>query len=587
MPKSAFFKTMGYSPGFLLKNGRFSTLANSLQIDTNSRASSQKLFQEGLGGVLESLERFRRNAKIRPFQNHGLQPRLFVQKRPILDQSEFTRNRHKQTRKWLEILLGGFRWRLREFGAISRTCQNSPCSRPWAIAQAFCSKMADFRPLPIHCRSTQTVAQVVRNYFRRVQEAFQRVWSDFGDLPKFTLFKTMGNSPCFLLKNGRFSTFVNSLQIDTNSRASSQKLFQEGLGGVSESLERFRRLAKIRPFQNHGLQPRLFAQKWLIFDPRQFTLDRHKQTRKWLEILLGGFRSRFREFGAISTTCQNPPDSKPWAIAPFFCSKTADFRPSQIHCRSTKTVALVVRNYFRRVQEAFQRVWSDFDDLQKSALFKTMGYTPGFLLKNGQFSTRPNSPQMDTNSRASCQKLFQEGLGGVSQSLERFRGVAKIRPFQNHGLQPRLFAKNRPIFDQTEFTRNRHRESRKWLKIILGVFRRRFREFGAISRTYQNPPCSKPCAIAQAFCSKTADFRPSLIHSRSTQTVAQVVRNYFRRVQEAFQRVWSDFDDLPKSALFKTMGYSPGFLLKNGQFSTRPNSPQMDTNSRASCQKLF
>ena len=49
-----------------------------------------------------------------------------------------------------------------------------------------------------------------------------------------------------------------------------------------------------------------------------------------------------------------------------------------------------------------------------------------------------------------------------------------------------------------------------------------------------------------------------------------------------FQRVWSDFDDLPKSALFKTMGYSPGFLLKNGRFSTRPNSPEIATNSRGS-----
>ena len=587
LPKSALFKTMGYSPGFLLKNGRFSTFTNSLQIDTNSRGSCYKLFQECLGGVSESLERFKGLAKIRPFQNHGLQPRLFAQKRPIFDQTEFTRNRHKQSRKLLEILLGGFRRRFREFGAISRTCQNPPFSKPWAIALGFCSKTADFRPLPIHSRSKQRIAEVVRNYFRRVQEAFQRVWTDFEDFPKFTLFKTMGYSPGFLLKNGRFSTRPNSPEIDTNSRASCYKLFQEGLGGVSESLERFKGLAKIRPFQNHGLQPRLFAQKRPIFDQTEFTRNRHKQSRKWLEILLGGFRRRFREFGAISRTLQNPPFSKPWAIAQAFCSKTADFRPMPIHSRSKQRIAEVVRNYFRRVQEAFQRVWSDFEDLPKFTLFKTMGYSPGFLLKNGRFSTLANSPEIDTNSRASCQKLFQEGLGGVSQSLERFRGVAKIRPFQNHGLQPRLFAKNRPIFDQTEFTRNRHRESRKWLKIILGVFRRCFREFGAISRTCQNSPCSKPWAIAHAFCSKMADFRSSPIHSRSTQTVAHVFRNYFRMVQEAFQRVWSDFNEMPKSTLFKTVGYSPGILLKNGRFSTLANSLQIDTKSRASSQKLF
>ena len=41
--------------------------------------------------------------------------------------------------------------------------------------------------------------------------------------------------------------------------------------------------------------------------------------------------------------------------------------------------------------------------------------------------------------------------------------------------------------------------------------------------------------------------------------------------------------DLPKSAMFKTMGYSPGFLLKTCQISTLSNSPEIDTNSRAKC----
>ena len=93
--------------------------------------------------------------------------------------------------------------------------------------------------------------------------------------------------------------------------------------------------------------------------------------------------------------------------------------------------------------EAFQRVWSDFQDLPKSAMFKSMGYSPGFLLKIGQFSTLANSPQIDITSPARSQ-------------------------------------------------------------------------------------------------------------------------NYFGRDLESFQRVWSDFQDLPKSAMFKSMGYSPGFLLKIG-----------------------
>ena len=156
--------------------------------------------------------------------------------------------------------------------------------------------------------------------------------------------------------------------------------------------------------------------------------------------------------------------------------------------------------------------------------------------------------------------------------MERFPGLAKIGHVQNHGLQPRPFARNRPIFDHYEFTLNRHKQSRKQSQIIVERFWRRFREFRAISRTCQNRPCSKAWAIAQAFCSKSANFRPFRIHPKSTQTVAEAVTNHFRMVLEAFQRVWSDFQDLPKSAMFKTMGYSPGLLLEIGRFSTRTNS---------------
>ena len=103
---------------------------------------------------------------------------------------------------------------------------------------------------------------------------------------------------------------------------------------------------------------------------------------------------------------------------------------------------------------------------------------------------------------------------------------------------------------------------------IRGLWNR-FREFGAISRTCQNRPCSKPWA----FCSKSAKFRLFRIHPISTQRVTKAVKNPFTRALEPFQRVWSDFQDLPKSAMFKTMGYSPRFLLKIGQISTLPNSP--------------
>ena len=151
--------------------------------------------------------------------------------------------------------------------------------------------------------------------------------------------------------------------------------------------------------------------------------------------------------------------------------------------------------------------------------------------------------------------------------------------FKTMGYSPGFLLRKRPNFDPCEFTRNRHRQSRNDLETILEGFRRRFREFGSISRTCQDRPCSKPWAIAQGFCSKTAKFRPLRIHPKSTQTVAQRLRNNFIRVSEAFQRVWSDFLNLPKSAMFKTMGYVQGF------FSKTAKSAEIDTDSRATTSK--
>ena len=155
--------------------------------------------------------------------------------------------------------------------------------------------------------------------------------------------------------------------------------------------------------------------------------------------------------------------------------------------------------------------------------------------------------------------------------MERFVGLAKIGHVQNHGLYPRPFARNRLIFDRYEFTLNRHKKSRKQtnhFRTVSEAFQRAWSDLDL-----QNRPCSKPWAIAQAFCSKSVDFRPLRILAKSTQKVAQAATTHFRTVFEAFQRVWSDFQDLPKSAMFKTMGYSPGLLLEIGRFSTLTNSP--------------
>ena len=44
------FKTMGYSPGFLLKFGRFPTVANSPEILINNPERTYKSISEHVGG---------------------------------------------------------------------------------------------------------------------------------------------------------------------------------------------------------------------------------------------------------------------------------------------------------------------------------------------------------------------------------------------------------------------------------------------------------------------------------------------------------------------------------------------------------
>ena len=288
-------------------------------------ASTQQAFQEVWND-------FRYLPKIRHLQNHGLQPRLFAQNRSISDPFEITPNLHQQSRKQLKIYFPANRRRFREFGTIFDTYPNPPCSKPWAMAQAFCSKSADFGPLRIHLKSCLPNPKALR---------------------------------IAICKH---------------------------IVGVSGSLERF------------------------------------------------------------SIPTLYPPSSKPWAIAQAFCSKSVDFGPFRNHTKSTPTISKVVENLFSSKQEAFQRVWNDFRHLPKSAMFKTMGYSPGFLLKIGRFRTLANSPQIFTNNLESSYKYICKQIGGVSGSLERFSAPTQIRHVQNHGLQPRLFAQNRPIQDPCEFT---------------------------------------------------------------------------------------------------------------------------------------
>ena len=76
--------------------------------------------------------------------------------------------------------------------------------------------------------------------------------------------------------------------------------------------------------------------------------------------------------------------------------------------------------------------------------------------------------------------------------------------------------------------------------------------------------------MAQAFCPKSVDFGPLRILTESLRTSPKTVRNAFASMQATFQRVWDEFSKLPKSAIFKTMGYS-FTKVKIGRFWTLPN----------------
>ena len=135
----------------------------------------------GFGGVSENLDRFPELTKIGHVQNHGLCPgfllRVLAQKRPNFDPCEFARNRHRQSRIELEIILEGLRRRFREFAAISRTCHNRSYSKPWTIAQVFAQK----RPNVHACESTRNrhsqSLQTPWNAFLMFDDGFITRWS--------------------------------------------------------------------------------------------------------------------------------------------------------------------------------------------------------------------------------------------------------------------------------------------------------------------------------------------------------------------------------------------------------------------------
>ena len=232
----------------------------------------------------------------------------------------------------------------------------------------------------------------------------------------------------------------------------------------------------------------------------------------------------FREFGASSRTCQNPPCSKPWAIAQGFCSKSTDFGPLEILAKCSRTSPYEVRN-------PFPSIWS----------------------------------------------MFVGSLGRVLELVE-------IRHVQNHGLWPRVFAQNRPISVHWKFLQNLHEQTqlqqtkyevRNPFPSIWATFLGSSGEF----KNCHNSPCSKLWAIAQGFCSKSVDLGTLQILAKSSRTTPCDVGNPVPNIWAKFLGSLGRVQELPKFAMFKTMGYSPGFLLKIGRFRPIENSCQIFTNN--------
>ena len=115
---------------------------------------------------------------------------------------------------------------------------------------------------------------------------------------------------------------------------------------------------------------------------------------------------------------------KQWAIAQASCSKSTDFGRWEILRKSPQPIPYAVRIPLAIMWAIFLGSLGN----PKSAIFKTMGYGPGFLLKIGPL------------------QIYLKSTRTIPQAVSN--------PFSS-------------------------------------TQRRRFSEFGAICGTYQNPPCSQ------------------------------------------------------------------------------------------------
>ena len=154
---------MGYSPGFLVKIGRFRTLGNLPEICSNEPPKQLEFHFRAYTRLLREFETIS-NTYQNPScsKTMGYSPGFLVKVGRFRTFGNLPRNQFQQAPKQLEFHFKAYTRRLREFGTISNTYQNPSCSKPWAIAQAFWSKSVDFGPLEIYPKSVPTSSKTVR-----------------------------------------------------------------------------------------------------------------------------------------------------------------------------------------------------------------------------------------------------------------------------------------------------------------------------------------------------------------------------------------------------------------------------------------
>ena len=143
----------------------------------------------------------------------------------------------------------------------------------------------------------------------------------------------------------------------------------------------------------------------------------------------------FGDFGAICCTYENPPYSKPWAIAQAYIVKIGqlmtlrnlpEIQPNYPDTTSKSIVKAV---------GCFSGSLERFAGLTKIRHVQNHGlYSPGFLVKIGHFTTLWTLPEIKPHNPEASSKPTFKHVRCFSGSLDRFPGLSKIRHVQNHGL---------------------------------------------------------------------------------------------------------------------------------------------------------